>query len=87
MQDTRAFEDAVWADVEGYSTAEELATLEADERRWARVLDRLIGDLEANLAEVRRLPGEERDQVVADFEAELAGLEAAFRRATHAPEP
>ena len=43
--------------------------------RWAlAVLDRLIGDAEEDLASVRDIKGDERDQVVADFADTLKSL-------------
>ncbi|MCU1392885.1 MAG: Helicase, family [Ilumatobacteraceae bacterium] len=49
------------------------------------MLQRLIDDTEDNLASVRGLRGEERDQVVADFEEELAKLIAIQNSITPAP--
>src|SRR5699024_11376629 len=44
--------------------------------RWA--LEDLLEEAEDNLESVRRLEGPERHQVVADFEAELGRLQAAY---------
>jgi superfamily II DNA or RNA helicase len=88
MQDaTRALEDAAWAAAEGTATAEQLALLEADPSGWRRTLERLLDDTEDQLEEVRHLTGPERDQVVADFERELAKLEAAYDLLTHVADP
>jgi superfamily II DNA or RNA helicase len=83
----RALEAAVWAAVEGIATAEQRARLEADPRAWRLTLERLLDETEDNLDAVRQLPGTERMQVVADFEAEFARLEAAYDRLTRATDP
>ena len=49
------------------------------------ILERLIDDTEDRLDAVRSLQGPERAQVVADFEAELAQLEAAYDLLTRPP--
>jgi hypothetical protein len=71
-------ESAAWAAADGTATVEQLALLEADPRSWRWALEDLLEETEDNLESVRRLPGPERAQVVADFEAELARLEAAY---------
>ena len=78
MSDARALEAAAWAAASGTATSEQLATLEADPRRWRDALEDLLEDPEDRLEAVRRLTGPERLQVVADFEGELARLEAAY---------
>jgi hypothetical protein len=78
MSDVRALEAAAWAAADGTASPEQLATLEADPRRWRFALEDLMEDTEDRLESVRRLTGPERQQVVADFEAELARLEAAY---------
>ncbi|HRA34154.1 MAG TPA: DEAD/DEAH box helicase [Acidimicrobiales bacterium] len=78
MSDARALEAAAWAAASGTATSEQLATLEADPRRWRDALEDLLEDTEDRLEAVRRLTGPERLQVVADFEGELARLEAAY---------
>jgi superfamily II DNA or RNA helicase len=78
MSDARALEAAAWAAAAGTATAQQLAALEADPRRWRHALEDLLEDTEDRLDAVRRLTGPERLQVVADFEAELARLEAAY---------
>src|SRR5688500_17363826 len=84
---TRTLESAVWAAAEGLATADQLALLEADPRAWRRTLEQLLDDTEDHLEAVRHLEGPERDQVVADFEGELARLEAAYDLLTRAPDP
>ncbi|MFN8018300.1 MAG: DEAD/DEAH box helicase [Acidimicrobiales bacterium] len=79
MADTiEALEAAAWAAADGNATPEQLALLEADPRRWRDLVEDMLEELEDRLDAVRQLPGPERTQVVADFEAELAQLEAAF---------
>ncbi|HWJ60477.1 MAG TPA: DEAD/DEAH box helicase [Acidimicrobiales bacterium] len=79
MADTlEALEAAAWAAADGSATPEQLTLLEADPNRWRDVVEDLLEDLEDRLDSVRQLTGPERNQVVADFEAELAQLEAAY---------
>ena len=80
-------EAAAWAAVDGIATTEQLALLESDAPGWRRTLERLLDDTEDNLDSVRGLDGPERDQVIADLEAELDRLEAAYDRLTGASEP
>jgi hypothetical protein len=84
---TRALETAAWAAAEGTATPDQLAQLEADPVGWRRTLERLLDDVEDQLEHVRQIDGPERDQVVADFEQELARLEAAYDLLTKAPDP
>ncbi len=85
---TPGFETAVWAAAEGHATPAQLALLEADPAAWRRTLGRLIDDTEDHLDAVgQQLQGAERAQVVADFEEELARLEAAFDLLTRADDP
>ncbi len=62
----------------GEATADELAVLRAAPARWRSALEVLLDDTEDQLELVRSLPGEERNQVVADFEAERDRLSAAL---------
>ncbi len=78
MSDVQALEIAAWAAADGTATSEQLAVLEADPRAWRWTLEDLLEETEDRLEAVRRIPGPERSQVVADFEAELARLEAAY---------
>ena len=75
---TGAWETAVWAAAEGTATPDQLASLRADARAWRLTLERLLDETEDRLDVVRQLTGPERDHVVADFEGELALLEAAY---------
>ncbi len=62
----------------GEATPDELAALRANPGPWRDVLERLLDDTEDQLESVRAIRGEERDQVVADFEAERDRLAAAL---------
>jgi superfamily II DNA or RNA helicase len=84
---TRALESAAWAAAEGTATATQLAQLEADPKGWRLTLERLIDDVEDQLDAVRQIDGPERAQVVADFEQELARLDAAYDLLTHVADP
>ncbi|MGI8662614.1 MAG: DEAD/DEAH box helicase [Acidimicrobiales bacterium] len=83
---TRALEAAVWAVAEGVATLEQVALLESDPAGQLRTLERLLDDTEDRLDAVRDLAGPERDQVIADFEDELAALDAAYDLFTRGPE-
>jgi hypothetical protein len=88
MQDgTRVLEDAAWAAAEGIATTAQLELLDADPLGWRRALERLLDDTEDQLEDVRQISGPERDQVVADFEAELARLETAYDLLTKVASP
>jgi hypothetical protein len=79
MPDTLdALEAAAWAAADGSATPEQLSLLQADPVRWRDIVEDLLEELEDRLELVRRLDGPERQQVVADFESELAALEAAY---------
>jgi SNF2-related domain/SNF2 Helicase protein/Helicase conserved C-terminal domain len=81
---TRAMESAAWAAVDGVATTDQLALLEADAPAWRRALERMLDDTEDHLDTVRELSGPERDQVLADLEAELERIELAYDRLTGA---
>ena len=78
MSDAQALETAAWAAAAGTATDEQLAILEKDPRAWRWALEDLLEEAEDNLDSVRRIEGSERHQVVADFEAELGRLQAAY---------
>ncbi|HEX6238630.1 MAG TPA: DEAD/DEAH box helicase [Acidimicrobiales bacterium] len=84
---SRTLEDAAWAAVDGIATDEQLALLEEHASGWRLALERILDDLEDDLDAVRDLPAEERHQVVADLEAELERVEAAYDRLVSAPDP
>ncbi len=73
---TQRLEAAVWAVAEGRATADDVALLEADPSARRRMVALLIDQTERNLGSVRRLDGPERELAVADFEDDLARLEA-----------
>jgi hypothetical protein len=70
------FDTAVQAEVDGVATEAQLAQLEANKGLWQLALERLLDDTEETLRSVRAIPGEERDQIVADFEDERASIPA-----------
>ena len=77
----------MWAAAEGTASVDELTALRADTQRWRVTLERLADETEERLDVVRQLTGPERDHVVADFEGELARLEAAYDQLVAAPDP
>ncbi len=82
MPDARQLESTIWAIVDGRGNDAALASLDEHPGATLVVLDRLLVDTEEDIASVRNLPGDERDQVLADFNETLAGLrsiEAHFR--------
>jgi hypothetical protein len=85
--ESQQLEAAIWSISEGRGSDDELALLRADERMSLSLLDRLIMDAEADLASVRNLTGEERDQVVADFTDTLDGLRSTAARLRPPPPP
>ena len=85
--DSQQLEAAIWSISEGRGSDDELALLRADERLSLSMLDRLIIDAEDDLASVRNLTGEERDQVVADFTDTLHGLRSTAARLRPPPVP
>jgi SNF2-related domain/SNF2 Helicase protein/Helicase conserved C-terminal domain len=85
MRDSQQLIAAIWSISEGRGSDDELTLLRVDEQASLNVLDRLIGETEADLAVVRNLPGDERDQVVADFTDTLDGLRATAARLRPVP--
>ncbi|MEI8238578.1 MAG: DEAD/DEAH box helicase [Actinomycetota bacterium] len=70
MPDTRQLaelERAIWLIADGRANDADQALFRANEDASLAVLDRLIVDAEDDVASVRNLSGDERDQVVADF--------------------
>jgi hypothetical protein len=74
MVPTRELESSIWSIADGRASDADLAAFRADERASLVVLERLIVDTEDDLAAVRRLGGDERDQVVIDFVETLQRL-------------
>ena len=88
MAEVRQLETAIWSIADGRASAADLALFETDEAITLAVLDRLIGDAEDDLASVRGIQGDERDQVVADFADTLKNLHrTAARLRPLAPSP
>jgi superfamily II DNA or RNA helicase len=78
------FDLYVGAEADGEATPEQLTVLEADRPAWRASLLRLLREAEEHLTTARSLPGEERDQVVADLTSERRRLSAAWARLTAA---
>ncbi|WP_162941942.1 DEAD/DEAH box helicase [Desertimonas flava] len=93
MLDLNQLEDVVWSVADGRATDDEIALLHADKAASLRTIDRLIAEAEEDLEAVRSLPGEERDQVVADFNEMLESLHSTAARlrppppVVHVPSP
>ena len=80
MIDSSELEAAIWSIADGRSSADDLARFHDDERASLVVLDRLMIDVEDDLASARSLAGDERDQVVADLAETLDGLRGTVAR-------
>jgi hypothetical protein len=80
MLHTPQLEAAIWSIADGRSSDNDVALFHADERASLVVLDRLIIDAEDDVASVRNLPGDVRDQVVADLTDTLDSLRATAAR-------
>ena len=80
MHDSRQRETAIWSIADGRGSDDDVAVLHSDEQASLAVLVRLIADTEDGLESVRRINGDERDQVVIDFLDTLAGLRAVAER-------
>ena len=80
MHDSRQRETAIWSIADGRGSDDDVAVLHSDEQASLAVLVRLIADTEDGLESVRRIHGDERDQVVIDFLDTLAGLRAVAER-------
>ena len=86
MTDLRQLEAAIWSIADGRATDDVLTQFHADERASVVLLDRLIGDVEDDIDSVKTLRGDERDQVLADFNETLDSLLATMTRIRQ-PEP
>ena len=80
MIDSPELEAAIWSIADGRGSADDLARFQADERASLVVLDRLIIDVEGDLASARSLVGDERDRVVADLAETLDSLRVTVAR-------
>src|SRR5438477_5845843 len=74
------FDEYVLSEADGIATPEQLSVLAADPAAWRISLGAMLREAEENLSRARALPGDERDQVVADLELEVERLEAAVAR-------
>jgi superfamily II DNA or RNA helicase len=74
MPDVRALEAGIWSIADGRASEADLALVHEDERATVALLDRMILEAEDDLESVRKLPGDERDQVVADLTDTLESL-------------
>ncbi|MFN8052102.1 MAG: DEAD/DEAH box helicase [Acidimicrobiales bacterium] len=72
----------VEAHAHGEASTDDLAVLDAQPRRWTTTLVYLLADTEEALESARRLPEDERYQVVSDLEREHRLLLAAYARLT-----
>ncbi len=80
MVDAQQLEAAIWSIADGLGSDDDLGIIDADAGASLAVLDRLIIETEDHLAGVRGLPGDERDQVVADFMQTLTSLRVTAAR-------
>ena len=74
MVENGQLEGVIWSIADGRASDDDLAMLRDDPARSLAVLDRLIIEAEDDLASVRNLDGDERDQVVADFVETIRSL-------------
>jgi superfamily II DNA or RNA helicase len=74
------FDEYVLAEADGHATPEQLAVLDADRAGWRVSLQAMLHDAEEHLRNARSIPGDERDQVVADLDSEVRQLKAALAR-------
>jgi superfamily II DNA or RNA helicase len=81
------FDIYVGAEADGSAAPEQVGVLEADRARWRASLLRLLRDTEDALAGARSLPGDEREQVVTDLQAEQRRLSSAWARLTGTRDP
>ena len=87
------FDLYVEAEADGEATEEQLAVLEADRLGWREALLRLLHEAEELVVAARSLPGEERNQVLADAQADHRRWSTAWdrfngiERSDEAPEP
>jgi len=79
------FDECVIAQADGYATPAQLDALEANPAAWRAALARMLHEAQDNLRSARSITGEERDQVVADFDGEVRRFTAAAVRFEPAP--
>jgi superfamily II DNA or RNA helicase len=81
MVDPRQLEAAIWSIADGRSTEADETLVALDERASVATLERLLDDLDDDLAVVRRtVHGDGRDQVVADFVETIDALRQVLGR-------
>ncbi len=80
MLDVRQLESAIWSIADGRASDGDVELFHADEQASIAILDRLIFDTEDDLASVRTLHDDVRDQVVADFTDTLDSLRTTLAR-------
>ena len=80
MADLNQLERVVWSVAGGWASDDDVALLHADHVVSLRAIDRLIAETEDDLASVRSLSGDERDQVIADFAETLESLHSTAAR-------
>ncbi len=81
------FQMYVEAEADGTAGADQLAALAADPTAWKARLLRLLHDTEESLDHARSIRGDERQQVVTDFEAERRRLALAWQRLSGEADP
>lgn len=74
------FEALVAGEAAGEATPEDMARLEADRDGWAATLRRLAIETNDALGRAQHLVGPERDQVIADLDAEQQRMLSSLRR-------
>ncbi|MCU1359204.1 MAG: Helicase, family, partial [Ilumatobacteraceae bacterium] len=88
MVEIQQLEGAIWSITDGRGSEDDLALLHEGGAAALFLIDRLIGEAEDDLASVRNLDGDERDQVVADFVGtirELRRTASILRGPDHSP--
>ena len=76
MLDVRQLETVIWSLADGRGSGDDMARFSADAKASLSILDRLIWEIEDDLASVRTITGEEREQAIADFVDTLDSLRA-----------
>ena len=80
MADLNQLERVVWSVAGGWASDDDVALCTPTTSASLRAIDRLIAETEDDLASVRSLSGDERDQVVADFTETLESLRSTAAR-------
>jgi superfamily II DNA or RNA helicase len=77
MVDNGQLERVIWAIADGRGSDDDRSLLRDNDPASLHLVDRLIAESEDGLISVQNLPGDERDQVVADFTDTIRGLREA----------